>query len=304
MWSDSGRLRSMFRLRQVVATTADRDSRFGDDNEERNAAFFQRSLLVDSEPEYREQTYLVADPEFPFGFEYISRCKPIAIFTDGWEYHRDRLEKDIQQRLAIVRTNNYWCWSITWDDVEAQIDPDRIRKGESRDGLNCALNPGFKANAETFYQQYQCLDLRPLESLSSFDWLMAYLAHPEASQWGNWALMRTAAQANPKQDSPDWQQQIADYLGSQAILQWRGCANESWSSESKYIANEIEVSTLLKVWIGVDIQRHRQLDLSASLVTLILADENFDPDGEIVHTNWVEMLRLPICINFSPISTG
>ncbi|AFY92884.1 helicase family protein with metal-binding cysteine cluster [Chamaesiphon minutus PCC 6605] len=602
MWSDSGRLRSMLRLRQVVATTADRDSRFGDDSEERNAAFFQRSLLVDSEPEYREQTYLVADPEFPFGFEYISRCnfreinlgepspigekvtlggrnfntrgfkictgcgkvlkrnptnqsqehsiackyrdkpdlakiqdvlylyrefeseamrfllpdetfwttkgqssfiaalqlglklkfggqidhlkvtiseepqtnsnqrksflylydsvpggtgylkqllrdpqklrdvfqqalahiricpcedgcyrclfayrnsfdldetsrqtaiselaailkhwpqlkensqglsairvnsnfeselerrfieairryrgidrqqeppllkqdiingkagyylklgeaawiielqvslgknegvnypsradfvfrpassrsgsKPIAIFTDGWEYHRDRLEKDIQQRLAIVRTNNYWCWSITWDDVEAQIDPDRIRQGESRDGLNCALNPGFKANAEAVYQQYKCLDLRPLESLSSFDWLMAYLAHPEASQWGQWALMRTAAQANPQQNLPHWQQQIANYLGTQAV--------ESWSSESKYIANAIEVSTLLKVWIGVDIQRHRQLDLSASLVTLILTDENLDPDGEIVHTNWVEMLRLANLYQFLP----
>ncbi len=74
MWSDSGRLRTMLRLRQVIATTADRDSRFGDDSEERNASFFQRSLLVDFEPEYRNQTYLIADPEFPFGFEYISRC--------------------------------------------------------------------------------------------------------------------------------------------------------------------------------------------------------------------------------------
>ncbi|MEL7053060.1 MAG: Zn-binding domain-containing protein, partial [Cyanobacteria bacterium J06588_5] len=73
MWIEPKRVRRMLRLRQVMATTSDRDSRFGDDSEDRNTAFFQRHLLVDFAPEYREKTFLVKDDEFPFGFEYISR---------------------------------------------------------------------------------------------------------------------------------------------------------------------------------------------------------------------------------------
>jgi DEAD/DEAH box helicase domain-containing protein len=73
MWSDQGQVRRMLRLKQVMATTSDRDSRFGDDSEDRNTAFFQRHLLVDFDTNYREKTFLVKDDEFPFGFEYISR---------------------------------------------------------------------------------------------------------------------------------------------------------------------------------------------------------------------------------------
>ena len=71
MWSDQGQVRQMLRLRQVMATTSDRASRFGDDSDDRNVSFFQRHLLVDFSPDYREITYRVQDKDFPFGFEYI-----------------------------------------------------------------------------------------------------------------------------------------------------------------------------------------------------------------------------------------
>lgn len=73
MWSDQGRLRRMLRLRQVMASTSDRKSRFGDDREDRSTSFFQRHLLVDFNPEFREKTFLIKDKEFPFGIEYICR---------------------------------------------------------------------------------------------------------------------------------------------------------------------------------------------------------------------------------------
>ncbi|WP_413167868.1 helicase-related protein [Capilliphycus salinus ALCB114379] len=69
MWSDRGRVRQMLRLRQVMASTSDKESRFGDDSEDRNVSFFERHLLVDFAPEFCEKTYVVDDKDFPFGFE-------------------------------------------------------------------------------------------------------------------------------------------------------------------------------------------------------------------------------------------
>ncbi|NJN09401.1 MAG: DEAD/DEAH box helicase [Richelia sp. RM1_1_1] len=73
MWSDKGRKRKMVRLRQVMATSNARESRIGDDRDERHPAFFTQQMLVDFEPEAREKTFVVQNDEFPFGFELISR---------------------------------------------------------------------------------------------------------------------------------------------------------------------------------------------------------------------------------------
>ncbi len=43
--------------------------------------------------------------------------KPIAIFTDGFAFHQDRVSIDSAQRMAIVQSTNYIVWSLTWEDV-------------------------------------------------------------------------------------------------------------------------------------------------------------------------------------------
>jgi len=53
----------------------------------------------------------------------ISGELPIAIFTDGYEFHADpastlRTGLDTAQRLAIMRSGRYRVWSLTWEDVE------------------------------------------------------------------------------------------------------------------------------------------------------------------------------------------
>ena len=216
--------------------------------------------------------------------------KPIAIFTDGWEYHRDRLDRDFQQRLAIIRSDRYWCWSITWDDVEAQIKPDKITN--SLDGLNHHLNPSFNSQPLEFYRKYQCDDLRTLESATSFDWLMFYLAHPRSIEWENWALMRTAAQVNPQLNLGTWQQSVSSYLGSQAI--------ELWIENLNYFRNLIEIAPGLKLWLGVDIERHRQIDRAASLVAIVFDDPMTNVDEDKIRSGWVESLRLANLYQFLP----
>lgn len=47
---------------------------------------------------------------------------PIAVFTDGYEFHADpkgemRVGTDTAQRLAVIRSGSYRVWSLTWHDV-------------------------------------------------------------------------------------------------------------------------------------------------------------------------------------------
>jgi DEAD/DEAH box helicase domain-containing protein len=50
------------------------------------------------------------------------RIKPLAIFTDGFQFHChpvNRLADDMVKRRAIVDSRSYHVWNITWDDLEA-----------------------------------------------------------------------------------------------------------------------------------------------------------------------------------------
>jgi DEAD/DEAH box helicase domain-containing protein len=57
--------------------------------------------------------------------DFLLQCddvhiKPLAIFTDGFEYHcspNNRLADDLHKRRAILESGNYLVWSVTWDDL-------------------------------------------------------------------------------------------------------------------------------------------------------------------------------------------
>ncbi|NCT69100.1 MAG: DEAD/DEAH box helicase [Rhodanobacteraceae bacterium] len=59
-----------------------------------------------------------------------STRRPIAVFADGWAYHKGCLREDARKRSALVASRRYWVWSVTWEDVEAAL------AGEVESGLD------------------------------------------------------------------------------------------------------------------------------------------------------------------------
>lgn len=63
--------------------------------------------------------------------DFLLRCaddesiRPIAIFTDGFEFHVkvNRLADDMAKRRSILNAGRYHLWNITWDDIQ-QTGPD------------------------------------------------------------------------------------------------------------------------------------------------------------------------------------
>ena len=51
-----------------------------------------------------------------------AKRRPIAVFCDGWSYHKDGLRDDARKRNAILVSGGFWVWSVTHQDVKAALD--------------------------------------------------------------------------------------------------------------------------------------------------------------------------------------
>ena len=48
-----------------------------------------------------------------------SPMRPIAVFVDGWEYHRNTLADDARKRATLMLRGEYRVWSVTFEDIAA-----------------------------------------------------------------------------------------------------------------------------------------------------------------------------------------
>ncbi len=97
-WGDVGQRREMLPLRMVHATTSDRESRIGDESDQRQPKFYTRHLVADFDPN-EDRTAFVATGT-PFGFEYI----PSATFREMNFGHRsDQTEPTLVAGLQLPR---------------------------------------------------------------------------------------------------------------------------------------------------------------------------------------------------------
>lgn len=74
MWSDDGQKQKMLRMRTVFSSTSDRDSRIGDDSDDREPSFYNKQMLVNFKTEYITDAFRVDSDELPFGFEFLSKA--------------------------------------------------------------------------------------------------------------------------------------------------------------------------------------------------------------------------------------
>jgi DEAD/DEAH box helicase domain-containing protein len=51
-----------------------------------------------------------------------SRRRPVAVFCDGWTFHKDTLRADAVKRSALLDSRRYHVWSVTHQDVSAALD--------------------------------------------------------------------------------------------------------------------------------------------------------------------------------------
>ena len=106
--------------------------------------------------------------------------RPIAVFMDGFEHHRDRTGEDSAKRLALVRAG-YLVWSLTWHDLEAVL-------GKGDDALDVldvlGDDDGHMAKLQrTLDARWGTGSVRSRLAQPSFRLLVRFLRNPDADGW-------------------------------------------------------------------------------------------------------------------------
>ena len=232
--------------------------------------------------------------------------KPIAIYTDGWEFHRGRLATDAEQRMALQRSGQYLFWALSWDDV-VEATP-TAQKPLEPNGLAVGVVPAFASKPESFSERWwpqSLLDpphrppqLMPREAqlASSFQLLMAYLANPSEAIWQGMAQQFCLAQASPLAiDSPE-------LIAASATLHLASHVQEWISSEpSRRIGQHLTPAPGLQILNLVDLDRHapERRHPAASFRTI-----HFQSDPSLTEPQlqaaWREWLRQGNLFQFLP----
>lgn len=100
--------------------------------------------------------------------------KPVAIFLDGFAFHKNSVAEDVQKRQAIRDSGNFWVWTVTWADLK---EPGLKHV---QDVLGLGHNPDMKQ--PKFYNLFHDTNFAALEASfrerNSFALLLDYLADP------------------------------------------------------------------------------------------------------------------------------
>lgn len=168
LWHDQGQRKSMLRMKQVVATTWDRDSRSYDDGDDREQTFFQKNMFVEVDKSNVTQAFAIENPEVPFGFEFLRKVtlREVNFGPQGVSGERSLIagKELVAESFEICRD----C---------GKVRPKRSQSGEPsqsiKHGLTCRFRDG-QPGAGVFetcylYRELSSEAIRMLLPVSTFE---------------------------------------------------------------------------------------------------------------------------------------
>ncbi len=230
--------------------------------------------------------------------------KPIAIYTDGWEYHHGRLAIDAEQRMAIQRSGRYLFWALSWADVV-----DKLPNGQDPlepNGLALGVHPTFSTKPELYRHWWpqSLLDQLPAgfpfdsarqaQTASSLQLLMAYLLNPSERWWQGLAQQFAQAQLAPTPlHSPEISAAIETLQLEPHVQEWQASTTGQAMGQRLAMAPGLEALNL------ADLQLHQQHHPAASFRAI-----HFQPDpgatDQQQQAAWREWLRQANLFQFLP----
>ena len=124
--------------------------------------------------------------------------KPIAVFLDGLQFHRNRVGRDMAQRRALLASGSYYVWSLTWQDVATGEDNKRPARNylQKADSL-------FRTLLGKMGEERTQSAIRVVTG-DSFDWLLQLLQEPDVSLWQHTALAQAMLTIRLNRDRETW----------------------------------------------------------------------------------------------------
>lgn len=226
---------------------------------------------------------------------------PIAVFLDGWRYHRGRIALDIRQRLAIRDSGKFRVWSMTWEDVledkedDSRIfgarDPRHALSKSGKEGWNPLARMDITSADKMLGKGGRDWVKKRMRARSS-DLLLAHLLDPRGDEWSKrvgFMIIRSILGQNSKE--PETVLKRLDSLPN-------GVEGFDESLPLRSLVGLVEEGSTFVV-AGASREELRKFNQEDLRVFLYLYEEGGD---EIRHRHWRGALRLFNLLQFLPRS--
>lgn len=218
--------------------------------------------------------------------------RPIALFTDGWLYHRDALRADARKRSALVASGRYWVWSVVWEDVQAALGGKAASVLDVvGDHARHAPNANIVANVRTRHGRGTG-ELTEHAVMRLLRWLAEPMADERASEKDDWVRGRRSDAAVLSSrfllppDSPD-RAPATQVLSSVRLSLPDACTFAPPRSAPAWSAHGAGVVSVLLAWPEGYVKREYDAGHGAVILRPELAD-----DSETLRRGWREWLDL------------
>ena len=128
--------------------------------------------------EAKDGVAVTCKPDFVFWPVSAPGHLPVAVFTDGFLYHKDIAADDTKKREAIRRSGKFRVWSLSFKDVQSVFAPQEVYATTTLAFVKMPI--GTRMYKETV-KKYNAEAIEP-EKLAAFDLFFKYLTLPDAEK--------------------------------------------------------------------------------------------------------------------------
>lgn len=201
--------------------------------------------------------------------------RPVAVFTDGFAYHKDKCADDTLKREAIRRSNRFRVWTFSWKDIQT------VFKSQG-DYATSTLIPENMPSGSKVYRPTvvngKAEELEPYKT-TPVELLMRYLGAPDAEQIFKVHAsavslsLLDALKATNRLSFDSWNEKIMEILDEIQMMHmdfsFGECLFGTWSPRNSNVH--------IKIYSGIGIQEMKEKKSAAlPVVCTLLLDEKED----------------------------
>ena len=223
---------------------------------------------------------------------------PVAVFTDGFEFHRDKTDADSLKRMALIRAG-LLVWSLTWHDLEFVFGkppdvPDLLAGTQASDAM--------EALQRTLDARWGTASLRAGLAVPTLMLLVNYLGAPEPSRWKQAVFTELFGLFDHRRTLSDALRADFDRAAAALPGQVREALRDlpppiAMAGIGAWVATP---STFFDMLMALPLAAVQQGDPDAAAIALHLHDDEASCESANYRRTWNAVLRLFTLLQFLP----
>jgi len=210
----------------------------------------------------------------------------VAVFLDGYSYHKDIVHEDLMKRQGISLGSGMLTWSLTWNDVNHIFAGNEVK-------IPNALRENTENSPSTFIHRISetkgLKEHSMMAELSPLVMLIKFLSNPNLEDWRGYAMLRALSWLDKtrmtKQDEKQefdkqlsqWPSQFVDTFSGSDFLFWT-------SHKIRDVPFDMTIS------IAGEEAAIKELNNMSLVMTAIFDEKNTDSDRTKVA--WQKLLQI------------